>query len=354
MNIQIFSGIEPTKLCRSEVDVLKTTEHDIRYREDFELARSIGITTLRLPAPWHRIEKVKGIYDWTWMDEYMQTAKDLGIQPILDPFHHCSYNEEHIKWGFLDDDFVRKYIDFFCTLVDRYPWVNDYTIINEPTATAHFSCSVGIWPPYAIGQYEEATRRLKQVIKALGSYLEIKGKRHWYVDAINPETSPHRFDFVQWLVNNGVKIDILGLDYYPHCDEMDNPIGFYTIAKEYYDRFKIPLSLTETNVRGYISDRQTWFVRMYKDYLRLKQDGIPIIGFCWYPLIDSKDWASLLQECNNHLDPVGIFYLDENNNRIPNEFSNNIGLLNSGKIKIEDVDTYNYLPPLDETLKKFK
>ena len=44
--------------------------------------------------------------------------------------------------------------------------------------------------------------------------------------------------------------------------------------------------------------------------LRLKEDGVPIVGFTWYSLTDQIDWDVALREDNNRVHPVGLFDLD--------------------------------------------
>jgi hypothetical protein len=50
------------------VDVLETTEHDLRFADDLRLVREVGISVLGYPAPWHRLEPAEdakeGIYNW--------------------------------------------------------------------------------------------------------------------------------------------------------------------------------------------------------------------------------------------------------------------------------------------------
>lgn len=44
--------------------------------------------------------------------------------------------------------------------------------------------------------------------------------------------------------------------------------------------------------------------------LRLKQDGVPIIGFTWYSLLDQVDWDTALREDNGNVNPLGLYDLD--------------------------------------------
>ena len=44
--------------------------------------------------------------------------------------------------------------------------------------------------------------------------------------------------------------------------------------------------------------------------IRLKDDGVPILGFTWYSLTDQVDWDTALREQNNHVNPLGLYDLD--------------------------------------------
>ena len=45
---------------------------------------------------------------------------------------------------------------------------------------------------------------------------------------------------------------------------------------------------------------------------RLRQDGVPILGFTWYSLTDQIDWDTALREKNNRVNPLGLYDLDRN------------------------------------------
>jgi hypothetical protein len=44
--------------------------------------------------------------------------------------------------------------------------------------------------------------------------------------------------------------------------------------------------------------------------LRVRNDGIPVVGFTWYSLTDQVDWDVALREVNNNIDPVGLYDMD--------------------------------------------
>ena len=44
--------------------------------------------------------------------------------------------------------------------------------------------------------------------------------------------------------------------------------------------------------------------------VRLKQDGIPLVGFTWYSLTDQVDWDSALREDAGRVNPLGLYDLE--------------------------------------------
>ena len=44
--------------------------------------------------------------------------------------------------------------------------------------------------------------------------------------------------------------------------------------------------------------------------IRLKDDGVPILGFTWYSLTDQVDWNTALREDNGFVCPLGLYDLD--------------------------------------------
>lgn len=91
--MRFLSGFESTHIFGSGKDVLELTRHTKFVEDDLKLVKKSGLDLMRYSAPWHIIERVRGVYDWSWMDRAMRCFRDLGIQPILDPLHHTSFPE---------------------------------------------------------------------------------------------------------------------------------------------------------------------------------------------------------------------------------------------------------------------
>jgi beta-glucosidase/6-phospho-beta-glucosidase/beta-galactosidase len=44
--------------------------------------------------------------------------------------------------------------------------------------------------------------------------------------------------------------------------------------------------------------------------LRMRKEGVPVLGFTWYSLIDQIDWDSGLAQKNGNVNACGLFDLD--------------------------------------------
>jgi hypothetical protein len=71
---------------------------------------------------------------------------------------------------------------------------------------------------------------------------------------------------------------------------------------------------TETNLReGPNGDEAVqWLWKEWANVLRIRNVGIPTVGFTWYSLTDQVDWDTALREQNGNVNPLGLFDLDRN------------------------------------------
>src|SRR3546814_20660566 len=71
---------------------------------------------------------------------------------------------------------------------------------------------------------------------------------------------------------------------------------------------------TETNVKeGPNGDEAVnWLWKEWANVLRLRNVGIPTVGFTWYSRTDQVDWDTALREQNGHVNQLGLYDLDRN------------------------------------------
>jgi hypothetical protein len=88
--------------------------------------------------------------------------------------------------------------------------------------------------------------------------------------------------------------------------------GYAVIARQYHERYRLPVMHTETNlVQGPDgTSAVNWLWKEWANVLRVRNDGVPVLGFTWYSLTDQVDWDSVLCEDNGHVNTLGLYDLD--------------------------------------------
>ena len=51
-------------------------------------------------------------------------------------------------------------------------------------------------------------------------------------------------------------------------------------------------------------------LKQWSNVLRVRNSGVPIVGFTWYSLTDQVDWDTALREPNGRVNPLGLYDLD--------------------------------------------
>lgn len=146
--LDIWGGVECTQNRVGDrwFDQVAWSGHD-RRADDLDRFASLGIRTLRYPLLWERLApRHPDEIDWHWTDDRLARMQALDIRPIAGLVHHGSgpgYT------SLLDDGFAAKLAHFAGAVAHRYPWLTDFTPVNEPLTTARFSGLYGHWYPHA-------------------------------------------------------------------------------------------------------------------------------------------------------------------------------------------------------------
>jgi dTDP-4-dehydrorhamnose reductase len=143
----MWGGVECTvnRVGGRWFDQLTRSGHDGRLA-DLELFAALGLRALRYPLLWERLAP-HGLdrIDWRWSDQRLARLRALGIRPILGLVHHGS---GPASTSLVDEGFAPGLAAFAGAVAQRYPWVEDFTPINEPLTTARFSGLYGHWYPH--------------------------------------------------------------------------------------------------------------------------------------------------------------------------------------------------------------
>ncbi len=144
---ELWAGAECTvnRVGDRYFDQLERTGH-ARRLTDLDLLAWLGVKTARYPVLWERTAPCElSDADWSWPDERLGRLRGLGIRPIVGLVHHGS-GPPHTS--LTDEAFPEKLAAYARAVAGRYPWVEDYTPVNEPLTTARFSGLYGLWHPH--------------------------------------------------------------------------------------------------------------------------------------------------------------------------------------------------------------
>ena len=145
--LELWGGVECTvnRVGDAFRDQVVLSGHHERC-DDLDRFARLGLRTLRYPVLWERTAPT-GLAgaDWSWPDERLARCRALGIRPIVGLVHHGSGPADT---DLLDPAFPTRLAEFARAVAERYPWVTDYTPVNEPLTTGRFSALYGLWYPH--------------------------------------------------------------------------------------------------------------------------------------------------------------------------------------------------------------
>ncbi|MBH0238521.1 glycoside hydrolase family 1 protein [Methylobrevis albus] len=159
--LALWGGVEATvnRIGGLWLDQLRESGHHDRP-DDLDQFADHGISALRQPILWERTEHACGVLDWSWPDLWMARMAQRGLRPIVGLLHHGSGP----AWtGLAEADFAPGLAAYAEAVARRYPWVEDWTPVNEPLTTARFSGLYGHWYPHHRDETAFWTLLLNQV-----------------------------------------------------------------------------------------------------------------------------------------------------------------------------------------------
>ncbi|MEO7521343.1 MAG: family 1 glycosylhydrolase [Gemmatimonas sp.] len=362
-NFMFATGIEcsyPTiDGGRLRRDQLAECGHYERWREDLALVHELGLKVLRYGLPYHVINTGAGEYDWSFADEVMAEMQQLEITPILDLMH---FGVPDWLGNFQNPELPGHFANYVEAVATRYPWVRYYTPVNEIYVTAKLSAKDGAWNeqlksdrafvnamkhivaasilathriakhrPDAVIVQSESAEYTHEARAEPSREVSLRNKQRFIPLDLLYAHAPDA-DVCMFLMDNGLTraeynwfmlgeppgYQVMGNDYYGRNERIILPdgtsiaaedvTGWYLITKAYYERYKKPVMHTETNVFD-ADQAPTWLWKQWINVLRMRADGVPVLGFTWYSLIDQIDWDIGLAEKRGNVNACGLYDL---------------------------------------------
>ena len=347
------------------IDQMAKSRHYDLWQTDFSLLSHLGISFLRYGPPLHTTWLSDGRYDWDFADVTFADLLRRDIVPIVDL---CHFGVPDWVGNFQNPDFPGLFARYARAFAERFPWVQLYTPVNEMFVCAVFSGLYGWWNEQLTSDQGFVTA-LKHIVKAnvlaMHEILDVRpdaifiqSESTEYFHAEKPEAirpaeimNARRFlsldlnygkrvesTMYEYLLDNGMTREeyhfflsknlrhhcIMGNDYYVTNEHRVAPdgrtraagdiFGYDEITRQYHARYGLPLMHTETNRNEGASGAEAveWLWKQWANVLRIRNDGVPTLGFTWYSLIDQVDWDTALREENNRVNPLGLFDMNRN------------------------------------------
>jgi beta-glucosidase/6-phospho-beta-glucosidase/beta-galactosidase len=133
-------------------DQFRETGHHDRGLADLEAVAGLGLRVLRYPVSWERVAPDDPeTCDWAWHDKRLSEIRCMGMSPVVGLVHHGS---GPAYTGLLDPRFPDLLAEYAGRVARRYPWIENWTPVNEPLTTARFSGLYGHWFPHRRSEEE--------------------------------------------------------------------------------------------------------------------------------------------------------------------------------------------------------
>lgn len=366
--------IRPGERALDEYELIGHYQH---WREDLALARDLSLDALRWGIPWYRVEPKQGQFDWSWTDQVIPyLVQDLGIAPIIDLMHYgCPF---WLQGEFANPSYPQAVAAYAAAFAKRYgSLVRWYTPLNEPIVNALMCGKNGAWPPYLQGDdgyvrlmlqlakgivqtvaairehipdalmfHVEATglsRTTQEQLQALAQEEQHRGYLCYdlltgRVDRDHPlqpwlSRNGASADDLAWMRRQGVPIDIMGMNFYPqwstqelYIDERgqlstraveQDGAGFGALIEDFYQRYHVPIMITETSAFGSHAARSAWLSSSLGAIKALRTKGVPVIGYTWFPLFTMIDWKyrTGAQPLDTYRLELGLYRLGDHERR---------------------------------------
>jgi len=343
--------VPQTKRGMRALDEYELVGHYEQWRDDLRLAKACGAQMIRWGIPWYRVEPRRGHFDWSWTDQVIPYMVDeLGLEPIIDLVHYGT--PEWLTKSFIDPEYPEAVAAYAYAVADRYKdRLRYYTPLNEPIITSLMCGMRGVWPPYqrhdrgylavgvglvhgiirtvhalkqadpqALMVHVEAaglTRAAREELQPLA--VEHQHRGYLFYDLLTGRVTAHhpllgwllghgvREQDLRWFVEHAIPLDVIGLNFYPQWSTKQistgadgglrfrnverNGSGFAGMIADFYHRYQAPIMITETSAKFGVATKRRWLDASLQAVRQLRSNGVPVIGYTWFPLFTMIDWV---------------------------------------------------------------
>lgn len=306
----------------------RACDHYNRYREDFDLAKSLGHNAHRFSIEWSRIEPEEGKFDEAEIEHYravIQSLRERGIEPFVSLWHWTIPVWLAKKGGFSHQKFPKYFKRYTEKVVQKIGSdIQFWITLNEPDVVASHAYLKGAWPPQKKGLFAyysslknliSAHKLAYTAIKKINPSVEVGIAKHQVSFEIARKTLFNSFlkmvghyFWNRWFLNSIRKHqDFIGLNHYNRNVVSNgfnkNPNKKLTdFGWEFYPEsiYQALIELKPYNKPVYITEngvadakdvmRKEFLERSIFSVSRAITDGVPIKGYLYWSLLDNFEW----------------------------------------------------------------
>jgi hypothetical protein len=340
------------------VDQLAASGHLDHQDEDLAAVASLGVEVWRYGMPWRLTEPEPGVHDWSLWDRALAACDRHGLVPVVDL---CHFGLPDHYAGFGDPAWIEGFVRYVEAFLARYRDPMWFTPVNEPFITASCSGRWGIWNDRRSSRRDYLRMLAHVTLANLEAVARISADRAgWWIGAegfgchvaATPEDEPaaaaaRELDQLTWDLHFGVDppasvadvfdvVDaailarisdlagpaervVAGHDVYPvsvvvhgtreePLSIVERVAAYEREARAWHARYQRPFWVAETSNLGLAVDEgPRWLDELVGALDRLRADGLPVRGVCWYSRGDQVDWHTMLTRPIGEVTEVGLY-----------------------------------------------
>ncbi len=308
----------------------RAVNHYELYKHDFAIAKRLGMNCFRFSIEWSRIEPSEGVWNAEALDYYKHYVKELkaqGLEPVMSLFHFSLPSWFAQKGGFEKKAnlvYFTRYVEKVMQELGGY--VRYVITINEPMIYASQSYLEAVWPPQVHSKWLflrvafnliTAHNRAAKVIKRVNARAKVSVAYHcvYYYggdDAVLTRLSAALMQYFSddiFLSRIAKRCDFLGVNYYVsnrvfgyriHNEDRDlsdigwnrEPENIEFVLERLHAKYKLPILITENGLADENDKwRQQWLVKTLAAMQRASDEGVSLIGYIHWSLLDNFEWA---------------------------------------------------------------
>ena len=305
--------------------------------QDLDLARSLGLTAFRTSVEWARMEPEEGRIDASevaYTHRLLRGIRRRGMTPVIALHHFATpkwFNVDHGDGlvGWESPRAVEAYVRWATFCAKEFGAdIDVYLTFNEASNVVGGGYAAGVIPPYRVGPVS-ASRALGHVLAAheaafdaihaadpvaqvsmpdyncqlpvLGGldYMPGKWLFDWFpaVRGWDGRPRPRALDFVA-IHYYGTNKAFTNFPIAP-WHWAGNPPHLEATLKAYWDAYHLPILIAESGFATRNGEpradgwtRESFLVAHLDALQRVRDAGIPVLGYMYWTLTDNYEWGS--------------------------------------------------------------